>query len=502
MSTEAIIKRILLVKATLTREAVELLIQEERAKTAGLLTEEAAAHLVASNLGINGAGERIDAKLKIGDLTESLSDVNLTGRVIHVFPSRTFDRNDQRKGKVLRMIMGDSSGTVTLVFWDEKADHVEASKLEPGKIVRLLHGYSRERRGNIEVNVGNRGQLFMEPMDAVGEDFPEVESYFMTPADVYGTGSAHLTGVVMDSFPVSTFQRKDGSEGKVSRLVLEEGGSRINLVLWDDKVNEFGDLEKGTRIQVISGNVRRGNNGAPEVHVSWDTAIQVVETGVKPKKPVPYWTKIGDIREGMSSVNVTAIAINVGEPREFTRRDGSFGKVVSVLLEDDTGTIRLSLWDDDVDRAEAIKKDSVIVVENGYTRAGYNGVDLHAGRSGRVHIDPIDFDMELPEIERKITQIVDLRENQRNITIEGQLLDDPIQRDIETVRGPATVTNFRIDDGTGEARVSLWRELAEEAMDLTGGAYIRLEYVNVREPFDGLIQVSSGSFTKLIILRE
>jgi ssDNA-binding replication factor A large subunit len=105
-------------------------------------------------------------------------------------------------------------------------------------------------------------------------------------------------------------------------------------------------------------------------------------------------------------------------------------------------------------------------------------------------------------IERKITHIVDLRENQRNITIEGQLLDDPIQRDIETVRGPATVTNFRIDDGTGEARVSLWRELAEEAMDLTGGAYIRLEYVNVREPFDGLIQVSSGSFTKLIILRE
>ena len=79
MSTEAIIKRILLVKPTLTREAVELLIQEERTKTAGLLTEEAAAHLVASNLGINGAGERIDAKLKIGDLTESLSDVNLTG---------------------------------------------------------------------------------------------------------------------------------------------------------------------------------------------------------------------------------------------------------------------------------------------------------------------------------------------------------------------------------------------------------------------------------------
>jgi hypothetical protein len=39
-------------------------------------------------------------------------------------------------------------------------------------------------------------------------------------------------------------------------------------------------------------------------------------------------------------------------------------------------------------------------------------------------------------------------------------------------------------------------------MDLTAGAEIRLEYMNVREPFDGLIQVSSGAFTKLVIERE
>jgi ssDNA-binding replication factor A large subunit len=110
--------------------------------------------------------------------------------------------------------------------------------------------------------------------------------------------------------------------------------------------------------------------------------------------------------------------------------------------------------------------------------------------------------MELPEVERRILDIRDIREGQRNITIQGQVLDDPVQRDIETVRGPATVTNFRIDDSTGEARVSLWREHAEEAMDLTAGAEIRLEYVNVREPFDGLIQVSSGSFTKIHVLKE
>lgn len=502
MSTDDIIKRILLVKPNLTKEAIVKLIEDERVKAAGLLTEEAAAHLVAANLGINGAGEKIDAKLRIGDLTSGLSDVNLTGRVVHIFPSRTFDRDNQRKGKVLRMILGDKTGTVNLVFWDEKADFVEASKLKPGKIVRLLHGYSRERRGNIEVNVSNRGQLYMEPLDAIEEDFPDIEAYFITPAGVFGSGRVHLKGVVMDSYPVSIFQRQDGSEGKVSRLVLEEGGARINLVLWDDKVDEYGDIEKGTLIRVISGNTRQGNTGNPEIHVSWDTAIQIIERGVKPIEPVPFWTKIGDLKEGMGNVNVAAIAINVDEPREFIRRDGTPGKVISVLLEDDTGTIRLSLWDDDVNRALKLSDSSVVVVENGYTRFGYGAVDLNVGRSGRVHFDPEDLDMELPEIEMKIIRIVDLRENQKNITIEGQLLDDPVQRDLETIRGPATVTNFRIDDSTGSARVSLWRDLAEEAMELTAGAYIRLEYVNVREPFDGLIQVSNGSFTKLIVVRE
>jgi ssDNA-binding replication factor A large subunit len=502
MSTQDIIKRILALKPNLTEGAVRELINQERAKAAGLLTEEAAAHLVANNLGINGAGRRIEAKLKIADLTAGLSDVSLTGRVIHIFPSRTFDRDNTRKGKVLRLILGDETGSVTAVFWDEKADHVEASNLKPGKLVRIIHGYSRDRRGNIEINIGNRGLLFLEPMDAVEEDFPDLNYFFLTPADVHAEGAVNLEGVVVNSFPVNTFVRQDGSEGKVSRLILEEGGARINLVLWDDKVDEFGDISPGTLIQVISGNVRTGNMGSPEVHVSWDTAIKIIKENVKPKEPVPFWTKIGNLNVSMGSVNVVALATQVSDEREFVRRDGTEGKVVSVLLEDDTGTVRLSLWDEDAEKAQQISEGTIIVVENGYTRSGYGGIDLNVGRNGRVHIDPEDFEIEIPEIERKVTEIIDLREGQRNVNIRGQLLDDPIQRDVDTIRGPTTVTNFRIDDGTGEARVSLWREHAEEAMDLTAGAEIKLEYMNVREPFDGIIQVSSGAFTKIVVERR
>jgi replication factor A1 len=498
---ENIIKKILTLKPGLTREAIEKLIDDEKAKAAGLLTEEAAAHLVASNLGISGAGRKIDTKIMIGDLTSGLNDISVTGRIIHIFPSRKFSRGDGREGRVCRMLIGDKTGSLTVVLWDEKADHLAASNVKAGKIVRVLHGYTRERWGEIELNIGNRGRIYLEPLDAVEEDFPTLEDFFLTPAEIHATGTVNLQGVVVSSFPVSTFNRQDGGEGKVSRLVLEEGGARVNLVLWDDKSDEFGLTTIGTRIRVISGSARESRLGGPEVHVSWNTEIEVLEQDVTPLVPVSKWMKIGELEESISGVNVLGKIYEVSEVREFTRDDGSVGKVISVLLKDETGLVRLTLWDEDVNLVKNTELGSIVSVENGYTKSGYGAVDLNVGRYGQISINPEEVSLDFSD-EFQVIEIEKLSEGQRNVTIEGQLLDDPVTREVETRRGPVNVTNFRIDDQTGEVRVSLWRELGDLVEGLEGGAQIRLENVNVREPFDGLLQVSSGPFTKVEIVKR
>ena len=500
--TEDIIKRVLALRPKLTREAVESLIDEERRKAAGLLTEEAAAHLVASNLGLDGAGERIEAKLRIGDLTSGLSDVSLTGRVIHVFSARSFLRRDGREGKVLRMLLGDRTGSVAVVCWDEKADHVAASKVKRGKIVRILHGYTRERRGRVEINVGGRGQIYLEPLDAVEEKYPPIESFFKTPGEVHGEGNVNLVGVVVDRYPASTFTRRDGSVGKVARLVLEEGGGRINVVLWDDNADEVGDIELGTKLRLINGSARMRDVGRPEVHVNWATAVEVLEVGVEPKEPVSHWTKLADLRDGMSGVNVAARVAQIGGVREFSRRDGSVGKVASVLLEDDSGSVRLSLWGDEVEMLGELQVGAVVAVENGYTRMGLGAVGLNIGRNGRLTINPDDVTVAVPDRDQRLMNVQGLREGQRNITIRGRVLEAPQVREVETSRGPAMVSSFRLDDGTGEVRVSVWRDLVKEVEGLTPGTVVRMENCNVRPPFDGLMQVSSGLFTKIVVEKE
>ena len=57
---ETIMERILIMKPNITRDTVIKLIEAEGAKAAGLLTEEAAAHLVASNLGIDLSTDEAD----------------------------------------------------------------------------------------------------------------------------------------------------------------------------------------------------------------------------------------------------------------------------------------------------------------------------------------------------------------------------------------------------------------------------------------------------------
>jgi len=504
-ATEDVIKRILAIKPNLTREAVERLIQEEKAKAAGLLTDEAAAHLVASNLGMDGAGERIEAKLKIGALTSGLNDVSLTGRVLHVFPARTFQRADGRQGKVLRMLIGDATGIVAVVFWDDKADHIIASKVTRGKIIRVLHGYSRERQGTgeVEVNVGNRGNVYMEPLDVVDAEFPQMDSFFKTPGQISATGAVNIEGVIMGHSPPSTFTRKDGTEGKVARLNLEEGGRQIIAVLWDDKVDEVGKLGDGTRVRIIGANSKVRQGGGFEVHLNRSSEVEVLEEGVLPHEPLSQWSKIGELRDGMRSVSVAGRVTSVGEPREFTRKDGTKGRVASVVLEDETGVIRLSLWDDDVNALGDMPVGTVVAVESGYTRAGYgNSIDLNVGRLGTMKINPADVHVETLDASDRVTQIKDLQEGQKNISVEGQLLDDPISREVNTMRGPTNVVSFRVDDGTGEARISLWRDHGKTVEGLAAGARIRLENCNIREPFDGLMQVTSTQFTRVTVLKK
>lgn len=90
---------------------------------------------------------------KCGNITKAQQNIHVGGRVKEVFPSSTFTRQDQTNGKVLRFVLADDSGEVTVVAWNEKAEEVEPL-LENGVHVRLVNAKAKSvGNGGFEVHV-------------------------------------------------------------------------------------------------------------------------------------------------------------------------------------------------------------------------------------------------------------------------------------------------------------------------------------------------------------
>lgn len=93
--------------------------------------------------------------------------------------------------------------------------------------------------------------------------------------------------------------------------------------------------------------------------------------------------RISEIRSGMSRVSVEASVVSISEPRTVNLRDGGTAKVADCTIQDDSGQIKLSLWEDQIDQ---VKAGSKITVENGYSRSFRGETTLNVGRYGKLNV--------------------------------------------------------------------------------------------------------------------
>jgi len=85
----------------------------------------------------------------------------------------------------------------------------------------------------------------------------------------------------------------------------------------------------------------------------------------------------------MRRIDLELKVVELEEPRTYVRRDGREGKVTTAIAEDDTGNIKISLWDADIDR---VKVGDRIKITNGYARLFRNEVHVSAGIYGKLEV--------------------------------------------------------------------------------------------------------------------
>ncbi len=90
---------------------------------------------------------------KIQTLTVNSGNVHLSGTVKAVLGKKSFSRNDDNDGIVMRLALRDDSGEVIVVVWNKKVAEVEMITREKPALLLVNARVKEAKGGNVEVHV-------------------------------------------------------------------------------------------------------------------------------------------------------------------------------------------------------------------------------------------------------------------------------------------------------------------------------------------------------------
>jgi len=93
--------------------------------------------------------------------------------------------------------------------------------------------------------------------------------------------------------------------------------------------------------------------------------------------------KIVELKPGMKRVEITAKVVSISETREVTTRAGEQSRVAEAMVTDDSGTVKLTLWNEQIDQ---VKPENNVTVENGYVTSFRGETQLNVGRYGKLTV--------------------------------------------------------------------------------------------------------------------
>ena len=92
--------------------------------------------------------------------------------------------------------------------------------------------------------------------------------------------------------------------------------------------------------------------------------------------------QVKDLKPRQGNVDIVVDIIDVQAPREF-QKFGKPGRVATAIAKDETGDIKLTLWNEDIDKIKAGDK---IQLTNGYVNEWQGEMQLTTGRMGKMEI--------------------------------------------------------------------------------------------------------------------
>ncbi|MBI3623106.1 hypothetical protein HY212_03445 [Candidatus Pacearchaeota archaeon] len=267
----------------LEKEEIERRVEAKRARLSGLISKEGASQVVAAELGISFDNE----KLKIDELLPGMRKANVTGKVVNLFPVRTFTTKKGDRGKVVNLVLADDTANIKVVLWDtHHIGLVENNTISEGSVIEIINASTRE--GELHLGSFSELKLSNEVFESVKKEKVMKEKKI---SEFKVSDAAKVRAFIVQAFEPRFFYvcpecRKkvvSGAEGFVCdehgkiaaekralmNFVLDDGSETTRAVVFNEALADIGisDLDNIESLilqrenilgkeMVFSGNVR------------------------------------------------------------------------------------------------------------------------------------------------------------------------------------------------------------------------------------------------------
>ncbi len=499
MQAENIIDKIITQRKDLTKKEIVDLIDSKKKEAQGLLSDEGAARIVAQDLFVKVNGKSFN-QIKIKDLVTNLNDITLSARIISLWQIKEFNKSNGNIGKILRILLADKTGIIRCVLWNGKAEQLASEVDILGKIIRLSHAYTREDlTGAPEINCGDRCEITLLPSDFGDNEFPKLSNFFNKLSDLkINDTEVNIIATVNSKPEIINF--KQDEEGSVLRSSITDGTITMNLVSWNDKVELLRGIKPGDILQIMRAQIKEDPTKKPEIHIGKGSNVIITKNKSSKTSTKLNFSKIIDLKSGKNPSIIVRVIKN-GKIRELTRNDGSISKYGSLLVGDNTGLIRLFLWDEKTDIMDKINQDDILLVENYQIKEKVSEIFISVNNSGIIKLNPKVNDIKPPSYPERIS-INDLSNLSRPVIIEG-IVEESFLNDIQLSNGETVkVANIILNDDNSRVNLSFWRTLANDAISLKSGMKIRVIGIQPKTKTSDQISMSSSDLTSFIVIEN
>ncbi|WP_298498877.1 OB-fold nucleic acid binding domain-containing protein [uncultured Methanobrevibacter sp.] len=415
----------------------------------------------------------------ISDLEDGSKDVSVTGRVVSISNKKSFKTRKGAEGELCNVELQDNTGSMRCTFWTQNMPLLK--KFNEGDIIQIKNVDIKDGFSGLEATLRPRSSIVHMEEDT--SKFPAYEEEITDIADIEPDTKVNIIARIL-RIPTIRSYEKNGKQGKVASLELQDATGKITYTLWNKNVEliESLGLEDGDTVKILSAQSRErlDRDGMSEISLThWDGRI------IKGDFEVPEiqqeFTPIGDLSE-QKDVSIKGVVVRLQDIKTFLRKkDNTEGRLRNFDVGDNTGSIRVTVWGDDT--ALPINKGDIVKIIGGdvrfddYTESGYS---MNTGFNTQISINPNNLtDEELDAFEAireqlrpvPIGSISEIDDDGKEVDIIGRILSindiNEFQRDDGTV---GIVRSVMFADESGKVQLSFWNERAREEF-VVGDAY-------------------------------